>query len=69
MFLKVSCWPKLMSFVYTCVYHFESSSYSNQFCCNAGDYRKVTYIRTGSGFFHCQASAWSLCTCVPFQPT
>ena len=31
MFLKVSCWPKLTSLFYTCVYSFDSSSYSNHF--------------------------------------
>ena len=31
MFLKVSCWPKLTSFFYTCVYRFDSSSFSKHF--------------------------------------
>ena len=66
MFLKVSCWPKLTSFFYACVYPFDSSSYSNQFFAMLVTIDKTRTFVEARGFFLCQASALALCTCVAF---
>ena len=68
MFFKVFCWPKFTSF-YTCVYRFDSSSFSKHFSALLVTIDKTRTCVKALSFFHCQACALALCTCVPFLPT
>ena len=67
MFLKVSCWSKLMSFFYTCVYRFDNYSYSKHFFPMLVTTDKTRTFVEAPVFFLYQSCALALCTCVPFQ--
>ena len=58
MFLKVSCWPKLTSFFYACVYPFDSSSYSNQFFAMLVTTEKTRTFLEALVFFSVRHSLW-----------
>ena len=67
MFLKVSCWPKLTSFFYACVYPFDSSSYSNQFFAMLVTIDKTRTFVEALVFFSVKQALWHFVLVWPFS--